>query len=178
MGWTADDIPDQTGRVALVTGASSGPGLAATRELTEARLRLGGPYDPWQAYNDSKRANDQFGIELARRLGAAGSAVASLVAHPGLAHTNLQVATVASGGVGASGRFWRLAARWFGLPPSRGVLGALRAATDPNARNGEFYGPRWEVTGPLVRLPVPDRSAPPAETERLWRISESATFTS
>ncbi len=31
--WTLDDIPDQTGRTALVTGANSGLGLATAREL-------------------------------------------------------------------------------------------------------------------------------------------------
>src|ERR687894_2945684 len=33
MGWTAADIPDQTGRRAVVTGANSGIGLVAAREL-------------------------------------------------------------------------------------------------------------------------------------------------
>ncbi len=33
MGWTADDIPDLEGRTILVTGANSGIGLEATREL-------------------------------------------------------------------------------------------------------------------------------------------------
>jgi NAD(P)-dependent dehydrogenase (short-subunit alcohol dehydrogenase family) len=34
--WTTTDIPDQTGKVALVTGANSGLGLATARELARA----------------------------------------------------------------------------------------------------------------------------------------------
>jgi NAD(P)-dependent dehydrogenase (short-subunit alcohol dehydrogenase family) len=34
--WTAEDIPDQTGRVAVVTGANSGLGLVTARELARA----------------------------------------------------------------------------------------------------------------------------------------------
>ncbi|MBB5933086.1 oxidoreductase [Streptomyces zagrosensis] len=33
MGWTAQDIPDQSGRTAIVTGANSGIGLVTAREL-------------------------------------------------------------------------------------------------------------------------------------------------
>jgi NAD(P)-dependent dehydrogenase (short-subunit alcohol dehydrogenase family) len=35
-GWTASDIPDQTGRTAVVTGANSGLGLVTARELARA----------------------------------------------------------------------------------------------------------------------------------------------
>ena len=38
--WTATDIPDQSGRVAVVTGANSGLGLATARELGRAGARV------------------------------------------------------------------------------------------------------------------------------------------
>ena len=36
-GWNADDITDQTGRTAVVTGGNSGIGLITARELLRAR---------------------------------------------------------------------------------------------------------------------------------------------
>jgi NAD(P)-dependent dehydrogenase (short-subunit alcohol dehydrogenase family) len=39
-GWTADRIPDQSGRTAIVTGANSGLGLVTARELARAGARV------------------------------------------------------------------------------------------------------------------------------------------
>jgi NAD(P)-dependent dehydrogenase (short-subunit alcohol dehydrogenase family) len=38
--WTASDIPDQSGRLAVVTGANSGLGLATARELSRVGARV------------------------------------------------------------------------------------------------------------------------------------------
>ncbi|GEK00749.1 oxidoreductase [Streptomyces sp. ATE26] len=40
MGWTAQDIPDQSGRTALVTGANSGLGYVTARELARKGARV------------------------------------------------------------------------------------------------------------------------------------------
>ena len=143
--------------------------------LTEDRARLTDDYDPWRAYGDSKLANYQFAIELARRLEAAGSSVTSFAAHPGLSHTNLQVATVDNAGTGISGRFWKVTARYVGMSPLRGTLPALRAATDPNAQNGEFYGPRWSARGPAVKLGADERRSAEKDTARMWSVTEAET---
>ncbi|MET3423265.1 NAD(P)-dependent dehydrogenase (short-subunit alcohol dehydrogenase family) [Actinoplanes tereljensis] len=50
MSWTVDNIPDQTGRVAVITGATSGLGLVVARELARAGARLIiGARDPGKA---------------------------------------------------------------------------------------------------------------------------------
>ena len=159
---------------ARVVTVSSAVGLIG-RSLRQERLALGSHYHAWRAYGDSKLAGYQFALELARRLALAGAPIASLAVHPGLADTDLQPASVRAGGAGPLGRVGLLAAQWFGMPASDGALSALRAATDPSARSGEAYGPRWVMAGPPVRLPTLSPWLRRLEVERLWAVSEAAT---
>ena len=86
-------------------------------------------YRPWGAYDQSKLANAMFVLELDRRLRAAGLDIVSAGAHPGFAHTNLQVSGPRSGGTSLVARGMGLATRLFAQPARDGALPTLYAAT-------------------------------------------------
>ncbi len=131
-------------------------------------------YDPWRAYGRSKLANYHFGLGLQREFERAGVAAQSLIAHPGLSHSDLQTTTVAEGGGGRLGPFFAWLAAHTGMEVDRGAMPQIRAATDPSARGGEFYGPRFGNNGPAVRLPVLRRGNDEA-IAALWAVSERET---
>lgn len=143
------------------------------RPVRPENPHLRGSYDPWLAYSQSKLANLLFAVELQRRLAAAGARVISLAAHPGLTHTGLQARSVQDSGGGLSQRFWYAVSGAVGMSPARGALSLLRAASDPAARGGELYGPRWVTFGPPVRRPVLPRPGRPGQS--LWAVSERET---
>jgi NAD(P)-dependent dehydrogenase (short-subunit alcohol dehydrogenase family) len=159
------------GRVVTVTSTAHHFG----RRVDPANPHLHGRYGAWDAYNQSKLANYHFAIGLHRRLAAAGAVASSLLAHPGLSNTELQAHSVAETGGGASQRFFLMLARSTGMPPARGALPQLRAATDPRARSGEFYAPRFVNFGPPVRRPILRRLGLAKSIDTLWDVSERET---
>jgi NAD(P)-dependent dehydrogenase (short-subunit alcohol dehydrogenase family) len=136
---------------------------------------LEGKYGAWRAYGQAKLANFHFGLGLQQRLAAAGAPAASLIAHPGLSHTDLQAVSVRESGGGRSQRFFHRQAAKNGMAPAEGALPQLRAATDPGARGGEFYGPKWMNTGPPVRKPILRRIGIDSAIRKLWLVSERET---
>jgi NAD(P)-dependent dehydrogenase (short-subunit alcohol dehydrogenase family) len=127
-------------------------------------------YRPTTAYGDSKLANLLFAFELQRRLAASGAETISLAAHPGYAQTGLVrhlSAPVrllsATGGSLVS------------QDSAHGALPILRAATDPDAAGGEFYGPRWITRGQPVATRAAGRAYDEAAAAALWAESEKAT---
>jgi NAD(P)-dependent dehydrogenase (short-subunit alcohol dehydrogenase family) len=136
---------------------------------------LEGRYNPWLAYGQSKLANLHFAVEFQRRLAQAGAGVASLVAHPGLSNTHLQATSVTESGGGLSQRFFYHLARLTGMSAGRGALPLLRAATDPQARGGTLYAPRYVTNGAPVRRPLLGRSVRRGPARRLWEVSERET---
>ena len=64
---------------------------------------------------------------------------------------------------------------FLGQDVSAGALPLLRAATDANAKGGEYYGPHRMVMGRPV-LETPSRHARNAgDARRLWAESEQLT---
>jgi len=132
-------------------------------------------YSPWKAYGRSKLANLHFGVSLNQRLQKAKAKLESLVAHPGLSNTDLQAASArANPGVSSRGFFHRTV-RWMGMSAGDGALSQLRAATDPTAKGGELYAPRWVNTGPPEKRPIISRSRRPEQLGLLWTVSEKET---
>lgn len=158
-------------RVVTVTSTAHHMG----RALDPDNPHLHGKYSPWKAYGQSKLANYHFALGLQRQFDAAHARAASLVAHPGLANTGLQTATVAEGGTGASGNFFHWLAAHTGMSPARGALPQLRAATDPKAEGGQMYAPRFGNTGAPVRRPILRRIGLDKAIATLWTVSERET---
>ncbi|MEM9935693.1 MAG: SDR family NAD(P)-dependent oxidoreductase [Bacteroidota bacterium] len=91
----------------------------------------------WMRYHQTKLANCAFTYGLKKKLEEAGvSNVKSLLAHPGLALTNLQVTTTADGGMDPQSELMQRA-----QTAEDGATGIIRAAMDPAAKSGDFYGP-------------------------------------
>jgi NAD(P)-dependent dehydrogenase (short-subunit alcohol dehydrogenase family) len=145
------------------------------RPVDPANPHLHGNYDEWKAYGQSKLANYHFGLGLQRRFESAGTTAQSLIAHPGLSDTELQAVSVEETGGGSSQRFFHWMAGATGMSAGHGARSQLRAATDPNARGGEFYGPLFVNNGPPVRKPVLRRFGMDDAIDTLWDVSERET---
>jgi hypothetical protein len=144
------------------------------RPLDPDDLLLRRDYDAWRAYGRSKLANYHFGIGLERAFVAGGASAASLLAHPGLTNSDLQATTVKNGGGGRGGELSLAMTRRFGMSVADGAMPQLRAATDPAARGGELYAPRWGNLGPAVRRPLL-RPGTDEAIRTLWQVSEEQT---
>jgi NAD(P)-dependent dehydrogenase (short-subunit alcohol dehydrogenase family) len=145
------------------------------RAVDPANPHLAGRYGPWRAYGQAKLANFHFGLGLQRELERAGATAASLIAHPGLSNTDLQTVSVQASGGGAGQRLFHFLGNHTGIPAADGALSQLRAATDPAAKGGEFYGPLWVNSGPPVRKPVLRRLGMDKAIATLWEVSERET---
>lgn len=154
-----------------------GLGSMATKmtKLDASDLMSERTYRPFRAYAFSKHAVHGFAFELDRRLRAAGDARKSLLAHPGYAVNELSEKrpTVISNSKG-----WQRIGGYLSAPVAQGkdhgAWPVVRAAVDPDAQSGEFYGP-GQMLGmrglPVVQAPVTSSSSPEFGAQ-LWALAE------
>jgi len=142
--------------------------------------RMGGPFDfddwqwerryrPFAAYGQSKLANLLFTYELQHRL--TGKPTIAVAAHPGGSSTEI-----------TRNLPWALrAANTVMSPlyqdPAMGALPTLRAATDPGALGGQYFGPGGfaEIRGYPRVVRSSDQSYDVELQRRLWALSEELT---
>jgi len=169
---TALLLPRITGRVVNLGSLSTRLARADLSDLEQAR----GRYSLSKAYAYSKHGVHAFTLELDRRLRASSSPVSSLLAHPGFALDG--GASPRPGITDRNSAAQRLAER---LMPAQGkdhgAWPVVRAAIDPDAAGGQFYGPSRTFFGaPVLTTPVA-QSADPAFGAEFWRLAEAATGT-
>jgi NAD(P)-dependent dehydrogenase (short-subunit alcohol dehydrogenase family) len=157
-------------RVVTVSSNAHKPGSIDFDDIMHERS-----YRRWKVYSDSKLANLLFAFELQRRLSAIDAPLISVAAHPGTAATNL----VKPGAEGNPVKqlVMSVGVRVVGQSEAQGALPQLYAATSPDARGGEYYGPNGiaENRGYPKRV---DSTAASKNTEtatRLWSLSEDLT---
>ena len=139
--------------------------------LDPTTMMSGEKYDRTAAYGRSKLANLLFTYELQRRLEAAGSTTAALAAHPGVSATELGRESPAV--VQFSMRIGKPLLQ----SAANGALPQLRAATDPDAVGGQYYGPDgfMEWRGNAVVVTSSERSHDRDLQQALWTESERLT---
>ena len=156
----------------VVTVTSTAHHLVWNIDFDDPHMRR--KYSAWNAYSQSKLANYYFALGLHNLFSSSGEKMKSLLAHPGLSHTNLQVKTYEMGAGGWAGGFFKNLAAKTGMSPEDGALPQIRAALDPKAKSGEFYAPRFVNTGSPVKRPIL-RTNNRRNIKKLWELSAQET---
>jgi NAD(P)-dependent dehydrogenase (short-subunit alcohol dehydrogenase family) len=149
-------------------------GSGATR-FTKAHLtdlQSSSKFRPFAAYGQSKHATQSFGFELDRRLRAARSSVTALVVHPGSGVDGLSPERAGVLTPSAGGRRFTRFLPFVGGGKDRAAWSAVRAATDPDAVGGQYWGPRGGFSGPPVLQKPVASSSGAAFGASLWAASE------
>lgn len=134
----------------------------------EENMQFGGPR--WERYHQTKLANATFTYGLKEKLEAANiSNVLPLLAHPGLAATNLQLTTDQDGGMDASSDFMNMA-----QSSEDGAAGIIRCCLDKTAESGHFFGPSAGWAGYPDLLPPEELLTDESNVRINWEGCEKA----
>ena len=146
----------------------------AGRPIDPADPHMRDGFDAWRMYGQTKLAMRHLAVGLQAQFDRAGVEAKALSAQPGLTNSDLQTTTQAHGSAGLLGTVSEKLVKLTGMSTDRGALSQLRAAVDPTAPGGGFYGPLFVTNGPPVRKPLV-RPGSAGAIETLWRVAESET---
>tara|TARA_A100000164_G_scaffold364862_1_gene383704 strand:- start:7 stop:936 length:930 start_codon:yes stop_codon:yes gene_type:complete len=124
-------------------------------------------YNKWESYSNSKLANVMFALELNQKLEQKN--ILSLAAHPGIAKTNLFSAQkpkpnpIETFSLELFSPIFQSA--------EMGALPQLFAATSPEAKGGEHYGPKYNFRGHPKLSPTSPFALNKKERKDLWEKS-------
>jgi NAD(P)-dependent dehydrogenase (short-subunit alcohol dehydrogenase family) len=160
-------LPVEGSRVVTISSSTHRIGRINFDDLQSERR-----YNRLAAYGQSKLANLLFTYELARRLANKGAPTIAVAAHPGGSNTEL---TRNLPGLirQPTELLWGLLAQ----NAEMGALPTLRAATDPDVRNAQYYGPDGigEQRGHPKLVQSNAKSHDENVQRRLWTVSEELT---
>jgi NAD(P)-dependent dehydrogenase (short-subunit alcohol dehydrogenase family) len=158
---------------ARVVNVSSTGHRMGSMNFDDLMYEDGRGYSGSGAYSRSKLANMLFTYELQRRFEAVGAEAIVTAAHPGGTNTNLQD---------------EVGSRWYVKPfvplmrimmqsADMGALPTIRAAVDPDAKGGQYYGPGgfMEQRGYPIIVQSNGASHDIADAQQLWQASEELT---
>jgi NAD(P)-dependent dehydrogenase (short-subunit alcohol dehydrogenase family) len=135
-------------------------------------------YRSISAYGQAKLANLLFALELDRRLRQAGQDTLSVAAHPGYTATELSANMMKSRYSGFRRQLalagMAVADRTVAQSVTMGTLPQLYAATAPEVRGGEYYGPHsliGQTRGYPTRVPVPRAALRRDVPAGLWDLT-------
>jgi NAD(P)-dependent dehydrogenase (short-subunit alcohol dehydrogenase family) len=159
------------------TGRVVGLGSMATRmvRLDPIDLLSERRYRPFRAYGFSKHAVHGFAFELDRRIRAAGLHRLSLLAHPGFSVDGLSDRRPGINDLPMATRVRDGILAIAGQGKHQGAWPTVRAALDPDADSGQFYGPSRTLTGPPIVMAPVTSSATAEFGAHLWALAEERT---
>jgi NAD(P)-dependent dehydrogenase (short-subunit alcohol dehydrogenase family) len=153
----------------VVTVSSNGHKFWFLADIYFDDLQFERSYHRVKAYGQSKLANLMFTYDLQRRLQGKGAPTVALAAHPGFSDTELMryLPDV------IPAFMWKPVTQ----PADKGALPTLRAATDPDAHGGQYYGPDGigEIKGNPKVVGSSAQSRNEDAQRRLWTLSEELT---
>ncbi len=161
-----------TAEAPRVVTMSSGQAARGTIRFDDLNWASG--YKAIPAYAQSKLADLMMSQHLAELASQNGWNLLSTAAHPGSSRTNISSSGPTMGGrppvlLTVLGRV---------LPsstPADGARPMVLAATDPEAEQGSYYGPKYGLVGRPVAVTLPKTATDKQAAARLWTLAEELT---